>query len=141
MQTVTLQRIETSDHGTIGRLKGPHFAMWTIEPPWRGNQRGLSCIPSGSYRAVWHRSPRYGHVYLVTGVPERSHILIHGGNVGGDSTQGLKTHTRGCILPGRRRGSLTVNSKKQKAVLVSRPAVRELAMKLNREPFTLEVFD
>lgn len=141
MQIVTLQRTETSDHGTLGIVQGPGFRFWTMEPPWRDNRRRLSCIPPGIYHCVWHRSPRYGNVYLVTGVPERSHILIHGGNVGGDSTKGFKTHTMGCILPGKRSGTLVVNGRRQKAVLVSRPAVRAMAAALNRSPFMLEVFE
>jgi len=137
---VTLQRVESSDHGTIGRLKAPRFSCWTMEPPWRDNARGLSCIPTGDYRCVWHRSPRYGWVYMVTNVPGRSFILVHPGNVGGDKTLGLKTHTLGCILLGARRGKLNINGHRQKAVLVSRPTVREFFTVMAEQDFTLEVF-
>ncbi len=43
-------------------------------------------------------SPRFGYTYEVTAVPGRSHILLHPGNVVGD--------TQGCILLGRHFGLL-----------------------------------
>lgn len=98
-----------------------------MEPPWRDNKPNVSCIPKGEYECVWHRSPRYGWVYALTGVPDRSHILIHAGNIA--------AHTKGCILPGRRFGELSG----QPAVLVSRAATRSLADHFGKKPFTLEV--
>ena len=58
----------------------------------------------------------------VANVEARSAILIHGGNWGGDSEKGLRTHLLGCIAPGRRIGIL----EGQRAVLSSKPALRNL---------------
>lgn len=137
---VQLRRSCSTDHGTFGELWTPDGMLAvTAEPPWRDNRRRLSCIPPGVYRCVWHHSPRFGDVYLVTGVPGRSHILFHSGNVAGDSTRGYHTHSLGCILSGARRGRLRVRGRMQEAVLVSRPTVRRFAERMGREPFNLRV--
>ncbi len=140
MSRADLIRDVSSDHGTLGVLlvDGEPLAH-TMEPPWRDNARGRSCIPAGEYRTVWHRSPRYGECYLVTDVPGRSHILIHSGNVGGDPDQGLHTHTQGCVLLGRRRGELAVRDRRQRAVLVSRPTLRAFTAAMAGETFNLAV--
>ena len=113
--------------GTLGVLEGDAFTCVTMEPPWANNKPNVSCIPPGEYECVWHKSPRYGWVYAVLGVEGRSHILIHPGNI--------VTHTKGCILPGKKVGDLGGLP----AVLNSRAAVRRLFDYLDRQPFTLEV--
>ncbi len=113
--------------GTLGRLELEGFSCVTMEPPWANNKPNVSCIPPGEYQAHWHKSPRYGWVYALLGVPGRSHILIHPGNI--------VTHTKGCILPGARVGELGGLP----AVLVSRATTRRLFDALDRRPFTLEV--
>ncbi len=136
MQTVLLQRFESSDHGTLGRVFIDSLLFcWSLEPPDRDNQTNRSCIPVGRYRCVWHKSPKYGWVYRVTGVPGRGHILIHPGNLGGDVLKGYLTHTKGCLLLGRRGGWLN----NQRAVLVSRPTVRKFFQKMGKHDFMLEI--
>ena len=115
--------------GTLGELELEAFSCVTMEPPWADNRPNVSCIPPGEYPCHWHKSPRYGWVYAVLEVPGRSHILIHPGNI--------VTHTKGCILPGRRVGAIGG----MPAVLVSRAATRSLFDAAMREPFTLEVRD
>ena len=139
LKTATLERLAHTDEGTLGALVAGSFSCRTMEPPWRDNQPNRSCIIEGTYRCVWHRSPRYGEVYLVAGVPGRSHILIHPGNVGGDTALGLHTHTRGCILLGRRHGALDIKARRQRAVLLSRPTVAAFARAMGNRPFLLEV--
>ncbi|WDP86146.1 MAG: hypothetical protein HUN05_14270 [Desulfobacter sp.] len=46
-------------------------------------------------------SPKYGDTFEITGVPNRTHVLIHPGN--------LVKHTRGCVLLGQYFGKLTGN--------------------------------
>ena len=140
-ETVTLVRTMSSDHGMVGRLHHRGWCCHTMEPPWRDNQPRRSCIPWGAYPCRWHRSPRYGWVYLVTEVPGRSHILIHPGNVGGDREAGYHTHTLGCLLLGHRAGHLVVRGRRQRAVLASRPTVREFFRRMHERPFTLEIVD
>ncbi len=131
MQTARLTRIDTTDQGTLGELVAGAFGCVTMEPPWKGNAPNVSSIPPGSYPCIWRRSPRYGWGYAVTGVPGRSAILIHPGNI--------VTHTRGCILPGARFGKLLDHDRVRLAVLLSRKTTRHLAAALNLEPFTLEI--
>jgi len=64
----------------------------TIELPWRGNQRNVSCIPEGRYALQRYKSRRFGPCLLVAGVPGRSGILIHAANH-------AATELRGCIAP------------------------------------------
>lgn len=113
--------------GTLGELELEGYSCVTMEPPWADNRPNVSCIPPGEYPCHWHKSPRYGWVYAVLEVPGRSHILIHPGNI--------VTHTKGCILPGKRVGELGG----MPAVLVSRSATRSLFDVLEKQPFTLEV--
>ena len=127
MRTATLKRLESTDAYTLGRLIADGLAVHTLEPPWRDNARGLSCIPPGRYDCERRVSPRYGETYWLRDTDPRQFILIHPGN--------LARHTRGCILPGQRVGRL----EGQRAVLLSRAAVREIEAVFANEPFTLEI--
>lgn len=66
--------------------------FFTLEPPWKDNQRNMSCIPSGVYKLRKRYSDRFGDHFEVIGVPDRTLILFHAGNFPND--------TDGCILPG-----------------------------------------
>ncbi len=139
MRRASLIRDESSDHGTLSRLAAGGLSLHVIEPPWRDNRRNRSCIPAGDYEARPHVSPRFGRCLLVAAVPDRTHILVHAGNVGGDRDRGLHTHTLGCLLPGLRRGRIAVRGRTQRAVLNSRPALRRLMAWAGAEPFVLEI--
>ena len=132
----TLTRETHTDHGTVGVLRAGDLSLYTIEPPWRDNQPNISCIPRGTYTLLPHLSPRFGRCLLVAEVPDRSHILAHAGNVGGDTNKGLHTHTLGCLLPGLARGTLQIKGISQRAVLSSRTAMRHLLAAIDR-PATL----
>ena len=120
--------------GTPGRIIFPGGRLFTLELPWLDNRRKLSCIPEGTYRCVARKSPRFGLVYWVTDVPNRDLILLHSGNWAG-AIPTFKTHVQGCILLGMKRGVLGG----QRAVLVSRPAVRGFYSAMGGFPFMLEV--
>ncbi len=94
-----LIRLEKSNEGTFGvlRLDGQVFCV-TLEPPDEDNAVNISCIPQGEYVCRRVDSPRYGATFEIDGVPGRTHILLHPGNVSGD--------TRGCVLLGRHFGLL-----------------------------------
>ncbi len=150
MLILPLHRRERGDHGTFGRLslprpESPGAGLWIAEPPPRDNLTGLSCIPGAprglGYLCVWQRSPKYGWCYEVTEVRGRTRILMHSGNLAGDSTLDMKTHTKGCLLPGMRLGYLTVRGIRQRAVLNSRTAVRRLAEHTGKAPFILRIYD
>lgn len=134
-QRALLIRGPSSPQGTFGLLSAPGMVVRTAELPWRDNAPQVSCIPVGTYECRWVKSPRFGYVYQVTGVPGRGNILIHAGNFVGDSSQGLRTNSHGCILPCKRRGVI----EGQQAGLLSGPAVSELVKRFNKQPFTLEI--
>lgn len=77
---------------TLGRLQCGDFRCFTLELPWRDNQRSISCIPAGVYSAGLYQSPRHGMVVLFDDVPNRSMIEIHAGN--------YTRQIEGCVLVG-----------------------------------------
>lgn len=71
------------------------FKCVSLELPWVGNRRNVSCIPAGNYSVTKARSPHFGeNTFHVNSVPGRSDILIHPGNFTSD--------IEGCILLGER---------------------------------------
>lgn len=133
---VTLERLESTDQGTFGRIFFGHNWLYTGELPDRDNQVNISCIPKGDYQVLWTYSPAFKRMmYLVTDVDGRSGIRIHPANLMGDTSKGFKSHLYGCIALGEKRGWLGG----QKAVLLSRPAVRMFEDVLERQPFELEI--
>ena len=99
--TSTLTRFVSDDRGTLGKLTidpldsqilAQEAPIWTLENPWRDNQRNISCIPTGTYRVTPHESPSKGLCFLLHDVPNRDHVLVHVGNYTKD--------TEGCILVG-----------------------------------------
>jgi hypothetical protein len=90
----------------------------TLEDAWKDNAKQVSCIPTGTYKIVRHKSPRFGKTYKVLDVPDRSEILIHAGNTHED--------TQGCILVGLMFGVLGA----QTAILSSRTAFEALMNEL-----------
>ena len=139
IRRAALLREETGVHGTLGVLSAGDLRLHVMEPPWRENRRNRSSIPEGLYEVHPHLSPRFGHCLAVAAVPGRSHILIHAGNLGSDVDLGFHSHTLGCLLPGLRRGRLTVGERVQKAVLASRTGLRHLMAWADGRPFRLAI--
>ena len=104
LPTLHLHRTEHLPDRTLGRLVlygasgGVLFDGWALEPPWRGNRRGVSSIPCGLYDLAHRYTARRGRHLLVQSTAPRTYILLHAGNWPRD--------TRGCILPGLRRSDL-----------------------------------
>jgi hypothetical protein len=65
---------------------------FTIELPWLGNQRSISCIPEGRYELKKRFVQKFGLHLLLVDVPNRSWILIH-------PATNAKLHLKGCIAP------------------------------------------
>lgn len=124
---VELRRFYHSKDGVLGELYyRARFLCNTLEDPDNNNLVGNSCIPEGTYKVVPHNGTRYKNVWRLEDVPGRSAILIHQGNTLND--------TRGCILVGRRTGTL----KGLPAVLESRAAL-DLLRKTLPKTFTLTI--
>ena len=149
--TLTRERPQGASEaqGTFSRLEGDGLELACVEPPWRDNATNRSCIPAGQYLVVPHVSPRFGPCLHVLDVPDRTHVLVHAGNVGGDVALGFRTHTLGCLLPGTRKGRLWLrqgglsseNPCKgwQRAVLASRSALRQLLKWVDGRTVTLQI--
>lgn len=89
--------------GVIGEWNMPGYSCATLERPWQGNARGMSCIPEGVYTMQKRQSPvvsritsgRYPQGWEITDVPGRTHIMVHPGN--------WVRNSDGCVLVGRER--------------------------------------
>ena len=105
---ITLHRAYMpNDTCTVGKLTLPNgWSCYTMERPWVGNERSISCIPEGTYTMAQRVSPvvqritrkRYQSGWEIEHVAGRTYIMIHPGN--------YVTNSDGCLLVGR---SLTVH--------------------------------
>jgi Family of unknown function (DUF5675) len=93
----------STGQGTFGTLTlEGGWTCRTVELPWKDNQRGISCIPAGTYQASVVHSPHLNRdVYMLANVPGRQEIEIHNGNFAGDESLGYESQVHGCILVGR----------------------------------------
>lgn len=135
MNQVNIFRVQKSNQGTEGILVSDGFICRTLELPWKDNKKSISCIPPGEYNVEIRYSKKYRKVFWVRKVPNRTYILIHSGNFGGDKNQGYKSHSTGCILLGERRGILN----NQIAVLNSRVTIKQFMINMKYEPFKLKI--
>ncbi|SHG82833.1 hypothetical protein SAMN05444372_110103 [Flavobacterium micromati] len=79
--------------GTQGSLEwNGTLVCYTIELPWLGNQRRISCIPEGEYVLKKRYSKKFGWHLHVIHVSGRHLILIHPAN-------NAKKELLGCIAP------------------------------------------
>lgn len=80
---------------TLGLMRWGDELLYTLEDRWNANAVGDSCIPDGIYPCAPRRFNAGGYLAVgVDGVPGRTQILIHRGNV--------PTDVRGCIVVGSR---------------------------------------
>lgn len=79
--------------GTNGKLKcDGEFICYTIELPWKNNEKRVSCIPEGKYFIRKRYSPKFKWHLEVIDVENRNFILFHPAN------NALK-ELNGCIAP------------------------------------------
>ena len=137
MKDVYLFRIRRHDQGTEGQLFIEGFNCYSLELPWRNNQRSISCIPPNTYDCIIRQSPRFGTIYWILKVPDRTYVLIHSGNFAGDVTKGFKTNVEGCILLGKKMGYLYG----QRAVLNSRLTIRRFMNHMENKSFKFHIIE
>ena len=136
MDRIILERFETSDQGTFGKLRIYNDTFYTMELPWRDNSNNFSCVPVGIYECRFTMSAHFKRkMFLVDGVNNRTGIRIHSANFAGDKTLGLKCQLNGCIALGLHVGQMGG----QKCLLLSSPAVRKFESLMSGESFILEV--
>ncbi len=92
-----IYRIEQNEKGTISQnlilnkaSEYDHICN-NLELPYKSNSRNISCIQSGIYPFEKRIHQSRGRTIIISGVRERTNILVHIGNY-------LKD-TQGCILP------------------------------------------
>jgi hypothetical protein len=68
------------------------FQCFTLELPWRNNERSISSIPEGRYPLIPRFSDRFKNHLHILNVPGRDLILIHEAN--------FVNQLRGCIAVG-----------------------------------------
>lgn len=136
MNHVILQRLESTDQGTFGKIKTEQAEFYTLELPWRNNESNISCIPAGIYRCHMTMSAKMKKMlYLVDGTGKRTGIRIHSANLAGSIEAGFHSQLNGCIAIGEKLGLMG----KQKALLLSSSGVRKFTQDMDHKPFVLEV--
>lgn len=115
---------------TLGDLAYNSFSCKTLERPWKGNQRDISCIPKGTYTCKWTFSLRLlKYTYELQNVPGRAGIRIHSGNYFND--------TDGCILLGT--GYSNINGDSETDIINSKVTVDQFNSLMNKKDFTLVI--
>jgi hypothetical protein len=122
---LVLNRIYFPD-GTQGVLEwNGTLVCYTIELPWLGNQRRISCIPEGEYLLQLRFSPKFKWHFLLMDVPGRDLILIHPAN-------DAKLELLGCIAPVTKNTGIGKGSASRKA-LAKLKALTKKAFERNEE--------
>lgn len=98
----TLVRTCDKNGCITGKLSVGSFECYTLERPDWFNLPNLSCIPAQTYTCKSYSSENFPSTYEVTGVPNRTHILFHGGRDG----RVTRYNTKGCITLGLEINSL-----------------------------------
>ena len=133
-----LTRESSTDQGTFGIFALGDLVLYSLELPWKDNQPNVSCIPVGVYSATMTFSQRFKkQMYLIETIPDRGGIRIHSANFAGDDTKGFKRQLNGCIALGEKVGIMDG----QRALLLSKPAIRRLEALTLGKPFTLEIIN
>jgi hypothetical protein len=139
LRAYTLYRLEQTPFATYGQMldEANRCLCVTLERPWVDanhdgiSDRNVSCISPGRFDAVRIVSPKHTYeLFEVRGVPGRSNIEIHRGNLPSDS--------EGCILLGARFGDFGP----QRGITGSAEAFdRFMASLVGVNAFTLVVVD
>ena len=113
---------------TCGIIAVPNQPLFTLELPWLGNKRKISCIPTGIYICEFipvSDSGKFNNVWWVKNVPDRDEIMIHSGN--------YERNTEGCILIGMGWNSHDVK------LIDSKIALNRLNEITKKQTFELEI--
>jgi hypothetical protein len=105
------------------------FECFTLELPWKNNERNISCIPPGNYNAEKRISSKLGMNLHILNVENRDMILIHKGN--------FNTDIRGCILVGDKK--IDVNGDGMLDVVDSTATIRGLLGKIFDDKISVEI--
>ena len=107
IKKVILQRVWMDDNQSTGSLivlddlRQPIYISPCIERGDRNNEQNVSNVPTGTYPLVWENSPKFGMVWELKDVPNRSECKIHAAN--------MWDEINGCIAPGTYLGELNAD--------------------------------
>ena len=104
------------------------FHCASLELPWLGNSRRISCIPEGTYEVVKRHSAKFTEHFHITNVKDRDYILIHAGN--------YVTQIAGCVLVGA--AHRDINKDGLLDVVSSKDTLHKM-LNLMPESFTLQI--
>ncbi len=124
-------KLTRTDYGTkqtLGHMDIKGKRIWTLELPWKNNERKVSCIPEAEYLVKYRMSFKFDKHFHLQNVPNRDFVLIHHGN--------YFTDIEGCILVGL--GKSDINGDGLVDVTQSKAAMAWLFEHLPNE-FTLDV--
>ena len=138
MRRLRLRRTRFDPDRTEGELldEDGERLCYTLEPGW--SDTDFPKVDAGFYHSVRHGSRKYGQTWALEGVDvthwqtpgiARSAVLLHRGNV--------DEETRGCILPGLKRGKLNG----EPAVLRSKDAMDVLRTEIGDAEFYLTIVE
>lgn len=131
---LVVERISDNGKQTLGKAtlyddnNKKLFKFVTLEPSWKNNAIGKSCIPLGKYNVTPRYSAKYKQHFIVEDTEPRSYILIHIGNYRSNST--------GCILVGK--SFLDINNDGDVDITSSGLTLRKL-VKLAPNGFVLNI--
>lgn len=123
IERITIRRKYLKDR-VVGLLSFKNLRLYTLELADNNNQRNISCIPEGTYKAKIRNYKGYRVLQLLN-VSNRDGILVHRGNTIDDS--------KGCILVGKSK------SEDDSKVLNSTIALNELISNIKSKDIEVKI--
>lgn len=128
---------QTLGTGTLYDCDKKVFEFVTLEPPWRNNEKQVSCIPAGVYKVLPRWSAKYANHFHVQDVDGRSFILLHVGNyMASKNPKTGKSDSTGCILVGKTFAD--INKDGEMDITASKVTLEKL-LYFAPEGFTMEI--
>lgn len=125
MKKIRCVRGQSTEQGTFGEWNllnddGTLKRSWpSLELPWMGNQRGISCVKVDTLRGRLVDSPRFRRkVYAFENKNGRESVELHVVNFAGDVSLGWRSQEHGCIGIGMSVGELDNGEGKMQAALL-----------------------
>ncbi len=135
--TATLTRTRQTDKATNGELvvtdsTGKQvLKLFTVELPWKNNEKNVSCIPAGRYECERINHAKFGLCFAIRNVKGRDGVLIHAAN--------FSRQLQGCIAPGLTLADIDKDGTMD--VTSSKDAMLRLTDTIKQQYFTLHIIN
>lgn len=87
MYTIKITRHQSNENQTIGSLDLFNndnellFSCVTLERGWNNNEKNISCVPKGEYKAIFEYSNKFKtSLWEIKDVPNRTECKFHASN-------------------------------------------------------------